>query len=375
MKGILLEKLVFLRNKGFLMLDLFSKSAKIPENPKNICLIKSERLGDAVLSLPTIKQIKKAFPSAKVTLITNAYTKKLFENEVYIDEIIDLNHSFLGNFRLLRKLRKQKFDIGVDLTYAKYLKQAFLLYLIKPSYRIGFDTGFRRFFFNLKILPKKGFVYELNRISELIPSFNENNESPPLRLQFNVLKTELIDQLFSLFNLKKNDLKIVIQPGVFNDDPGRLWSPKKYAQLADFLIKQFRAKIIFSGTKNHAPLINNIQSLMQNDSLNFVAKTNLLELADLLKRSNLLISSLTGVTHLAVALNKPTITICGSTPIERWVDKKNSNYIIIKKNLACGPCEMPNFKCDETKFKCIKDISVDDIINQLKKVLKVEKQN
>ena len=61
--------------------------------PKNILIVRTDRIGDLILTLPLAGLIKKQYPDSKVSFLVREYTKNIVSNHPYIDEVIVLKRS------------------------------------------------------------------------------------------------------------------------------------------------------------------------------------------------------------------------------------------------------------------------------------------
>ena len=94
------------------------------KQPKNILIIRTDRIGDVVLSLPMASIIKKHFPNCKVTFMLREYTKSLAENNPDIDEIILLKE-IKGEVAIrenIKQVKAKNFDVAIT---------------VHPSFRIA----------------------------------------------------------------------------------------------------------------------------------------------------------------------------------------------------------------------------------------------
>ncbi len=117
-------------------------------------VIRTDRIGDLVLSTPVLTAIKFHFPGSHITMMVSPYAADALENnpninQVILDDRINKYPGVKGFIRLVRKIRKGKFEVGILLKPT--FRLAFLLFLAGVKYRIG--TGFRLYqiFFNRKV--------------------------------------------------------------------------------------------------------------------------------------------------------------------------------------------------------------------------------
>jgi ADP-heptose:LPS heptosyltransferase len=141
------------------------------------------------------------------------------------------------------------------------------------------------------------------------------------------------------------------------------WGIDKYTELADVLIDRFKVKVILVGIQEDKQEGKKIESNIKKNLINLVGETTLLELAVLLKKSNLLISCDSGPVHLANALGLKTITLFGPTSSRRTGAYLVGN-IIVTKYKECAPCYKK--KCSD--LGCMKDIEVADIVREVEKL-------
>ena len=164
------------------------------------------------------------------------------------------------------------------------------------------------------------------------------------------------------------EMKVVIHAGA----PLLLkrWSSQKYVDLIKTLLRDYPAKIFLIGGKDEYELSNKIlEAVNDNRVINLTGKLTLAELAYLLKRSQLFIGNDSGPMHIASACGTKVIGLYGPTDPERF-GPYGGNCIALRMEDKCPPCAK-----DECKFKnyrCVDQISVDDVINVIKDLLNID---
>ncbi len=135
---------------------------------KNILVVQLGGIGDLVLTVPALKAIRTELRSAYIGLLLISRSSELLKGCAYFDEsfVLDTDDTKIRNlfnwrvllkfFKLIRELRKRKFDIMVNLenisTWKGSLKMFFLFMLVKARYTLGRDTEGKGYFFDLKLL-------------------------------------------------------------------------------------------------------------------------------------------------------------------------------------------------------------------------------
>ena len=119
------------------------KTVELKENEK-ILLVRTDRIGDLILSTPVAEVLKKKFPQAQIDFLVALYTAPIVQNNLFISEIIlDDNRSIKGFFKLVKIISEKKYQIGMVLHPT--LRLALLLFLAGVKYRIG--TAYRLYSF------------------------------------------------------------------------------------------------------------------------------------------------------------------------------------------------------------------------------------
>ena len=140
------------------------------------------------------------------------------------------------------------------------------------------------------------------------------------------------------------------------------WRPERYAKLADWLVAQKRAKIIFVGVDAEMPIIAEIQALMREKSFNIAGKTSLTQLASILHVCQLFIGNDSGPMHLAAAVGIPTIGLYGPGDPGRF-GPVGVQCQAIRRKPDCPPCL--GTTCRFGGEGCMSEIQVADVIQAI----------
>jgi lipopolysaccharide heptosyltransferase II len=350
----------------------FSVNKFKSKNPKKVLLIKFSGFGNIVLALPAIRAIRKKYPKSNIYFLTHSINKSIIEKDPAINKIITMDvdgtiKTLLNIFKLFINIRKENFDAVIDFEqFSRF--SALITFFSGAKTRVGFDTigQGRDNLYNLKV--------RYNNLQHTSKTFADIALS--LEAQINFLDRKIfitntdrknIDLLLKNNKILKNDLLVGIHPGCGSNNPKRKWPKENFAKLADFLIKDYNAKVFFTGSNAEVNLVKEVQALMRENSFNFAGKINLRELSELISRCKLFISSDTGPLHLASAMNVPVISFFGpNTPVLYGpLGKKN---LIFYKNFSCSPCTTNfNEKTSKCKhFKCITNIKFEEVKNKIK---------
>lgn len=331
---------------------------------KNILIVRTDRIGDVVLTLPLAAIIKKHYPDSKITYLLNEYTKPLAENNQFIDKVITLLTSN-GKFKILANAEylKNKFDTAI-IAFPSF-RIALILFFAGIKIRIG--TGYRwySFLFNRKIYDhrKTAEYHELEYNVRLLKKIGIEEPVSPTNAFFGLsISSHINDEVNKkLKNIGvNNDEKfIILHPGSGGsalDLP--LESMKKLITELSLLNK---FKILITGNEKEKKLC---QSLVVNkNTINAASLFSLSEMISVINRSYLLIANSTGPIHIAAALGKqvigfyPKVITCSE---ERWGPYTN-NKVIFKPDESCSGHTIE--QCREQN--CMASIKVEEVVKSV----------
>jgi lipopolysaccharide heptosyltransferase II len=143
----------------------------------------------------------------------------------------------------------------------------------------------------------------------------------------------------------------------------KLWSIAKFAKLADRLIAEHDARIVFTGSQSDREVIARIGSLMKHEATNLAGETNLKILAALYERTRVAVVTDTGPMHLAAAVGTPVVALFGPTAPWR-TGPSGSGHQVIRVGLECSPC----FKRQCPSIECMEKISVEQVLDGILKL-------
>lgn len=338
------------------------------EEPKNILIVRTDRIGDLILTLPLAGLIKKQYPNSKVSFLVRDYTKNIVSNHLHIDEVLVLkevngNVSVSDNINLIKQ---RNFDNCI-VVYPRF-QISLIIFLSGIKNRIG--TGYRwySFLFNKKVYEhrKNAERHELEYNVSLLEKLGIKNSVAESNVGYDLKVDES-----SLKNVTKVlvDEKLDLQKPIIIVHPGSGGSSvdlpiNKFADLVKMLDAD-NYQIILTGNKNEIELCEKIKS--SGKVKNMAGRFNLDELTALISKSVMFISNSTGPIHIAAALGKytvgfyPKIISCSK---ERWGPYTNKK-LVYEPQIDCKNCTRE--QCE--KLNCMDSIDISKVYNDIKNVL------
>jgi heptosyltransferase-2 len=344
---------------------------------KNILLIRTDRIGDVVLTTPAIKLLHQTYPKAKIFFLTREYTAPLLKHHPFLDDIIlykpeSDHHGLAGHLKLSRELVER----SIDLAFLFYPQAgiAFSLYRAGISHRVG--TGYRwfSFFLNQKKYEhrKYGKRHELEYNLSLIERYILKIPLPgDISFDFTTDKTL---KKIRLDTLQKYQIKkefIIVHPGSGGSAPNL--PAEKYVQIIDYLANQNSLDIILVGDLNEKELISKISAAVQVKCVKIMGDWNLETYMAVISGARYFISNSTGPLHIARAFNIPLLAFyCPAIPCapERWGPYNRLDHVITPPVNPCKTCNID--KCPHGN--CLDNISWDSIQGSLDQFLAGMKQ-
>jgi heptosyltransferase-2 len=330
-----------------------------------ILVVSVNWLGDAIMTTPAFKALKDRFPSSYLGVMAPERVKEVFEDNPYINEIIIFDQktrqkSLSSKLKFISYLRKRKFDT-VFLIQRSFTR-AFICYLAGIKTRIGYKRLKTNILLSDSILMPS---QKLHRQDFYLNLFEKQGIPVKERLPAFFIPRKIQDKVnVSLQSLRRNYSYLVgINPSA-NWDLKR-WAPERFSQLADRLIDQHKAGVIFIGSKKEQKLIDQVIVKMKEKAYDFCGRTTLKELGALIKNLDLFISNDSGPAHLSASLNVPTLVLFGPTSKEITSPKGEKSNIIQKE----VDCQLPCYNLNCRNNYCMQTIEVEEVAQKAKKIL------
>lgn len=352
----LLLREMYLRARGALI-KLLVKSGPVASADyklvRSILVIRTDRIGDVVVSLPAIKALKDIFPYAEISVLARESNAAILANLPFIAKVIPYV-SFRRSIPVIRQLR---FDMAVDLVMDYSLKTAAIAFAGGAGVRAGFDIASRGRFFNIPVTPdvreKNMSEHVLDIVRSVASVYKQEAAStwdtvPHIKVPEKAMASA--EYILKINGIKKNDLILSFHPGGYF--PSQRWIPEYFAELADRLREDYDAMILMIGGPEDEELIRKISSMMAVSPACIVGRP-LDAVAALLASSRLLICNNSGLLHLAAAVGTPTVSTMGPTVPYLW-RPAGARHKVVRHELDCSPCG----KAFCRDHECMKRISV-----------------
>ncbi|MCG2714337.1 MAG: lipopolysaccharide heptosyltransferase II [Candidatus Omnitrophica bacterium] len=341
---------------------------------QRILIVRTDRIGDVVLSTPVIKALRQRYPQAYISMMVAPYALEIIEGNPYLDEVIvydkgGLHKSWLRSLKFASRLKKKKFDLAVILHPTNRVH--LLTFLAGIPKRLGYNRKLG-FLLNEKKEHKKqeGLKHEAEYNLELLKDLGITGRHTELYIPIKAESEKWVNDLFKSFGIRQSDKLLAINPGA--SCPSKLWPLERFAEVALKLARAHNLKILVLAGPKDMLLADKIalRQELKGKVINLAGRSSISQLASILKRCVLFISNDSGPVHIASAVGTPVISIFGRSQPglspKRWGPLgKRDRYL--HKEVGCIQCLAHN--CQK-EFACLKAISVEDVVLAAESTLK-----
>ncbi len=333
-----------------------------------ILIIEVNWLGDVLFSTPAIRALRRKFPESYISCLIVPRVKEVLENNPHINELIindeeGLHKGFFGALRLAGELSKRRFDLAVF--FHRSFTRAMIAYLSGIPRRVGYRTGKRWFLLTDSVgMPKKDSAHRVDYYLGITRPLDCRVSDRSYEFFTDGKDEKYVEDFLRKEKVSPDDFTVCLNPGG-NWEPKR-WPKGNFSQLADRLIAEYRAKVIFTGSPNDTGIISEITRQMKYEPISAAGVTNLKQSACLFKKANLVISGDSGPLHIAAAVGANVIGLFGPTSPSITGPIGKGRIKVIHKDTGCV---VPCYDKDCDNNRCMHKIAVDDVMSEIKNFL------
>jgi heptosyltransferase-2 len=333
---------------------------------KKIVIRAPNWIGDSILALPALNNLKRNFPESELWIAANEWVKDFFRMMDLFEGVIPLlEQNSLNNLHLTaRRLREFSFDLGILLTNS--FGSALLFYLAKIPQRWGYKKDGRSLLLTKRVSAQNqgSHRHQAQYYLDLLSGLGLKNYSTEMKILLNNEELAKTKEWLKSQNIDTQKPLVVLNPGA-SYGPAKMWPASKYSELASLLQEKNDAQILVVGTEAEISLAERVAAEMSEKPFILSGKTDLSRLAAVISCSNLFISNDSGPMHLANALNIPVIALFGPTEPLR-TGPYQEPYILFHKGAPCWPC---SYRVCPFDHRCMMSITAPEVSEACQKFL------
>ena len=316
-----------------------------------VLIVRFSSIGDIVLTTPVVRCLKQQIDNIEIHYLTKNNFISVIENNPYIDKI----HTIGNDLKNLTPLLKQeKFDLIIDLHHnVRTLRLKYVLGIKSVSFN---KLNWKKFLittFKINTLPKQHIVDRYLETINFLGVFNDNKG-----LDYFISNKDEVEL--------ESILPVHFLNGYYALVIGGSYFTKQIPlnKLKEICVKSTLPLVLLGGNED-AITAETLQKMFPTQTVNMCGKMRLNQSASIIEQSKKVITSDTGLMHIAAAYKKDIISIWGNTIPEFGMGPYmagNHSQTIEVKNLSCRPCSKLGFKkCPKGHFKCMNAINVNTI--------------
>ena len=312
-------------------------------------------IGDAVMSIPALRELRRIFPDDHITLHTRSWADGLFQDATFIDEIVSYDRSrwryrdILDNSKFLKR---DEYDLAVVLPNS--FESAVTAFLSKIPRRIGYNKDARGLLLTDPIaVPEwKGRRHEAYYYLNLVQNVER------LLLHRETVGRSELDGSLEVSEVRRADARrLLSENGVDVSRPiavlgvgsansrAKRWHAENYAKLAELISNNTGQNVVLVGSKDEEDAAVEVEAYSTASLVNLAGKTDLATAAAVLAESDLMISNDMGLAHLAPAVGTKTFVLFGPTNPET-TRPFAPNAAVLREPVDCSPCMLRDCPID-----------------------------
>ena len=284
----------------------------------SVCILRLSSIGDITHILPIIATIKNAYPDADITWIIGKTEYQLVKNIDYINFLVVDKNKAIDSLVTMNKLcGRQIFDVVLHMQ--KSLRSKFIGKLLRGRININYSDI------------EKENVHVLDHFFSFLEKININKRV----IKWDTKK--LLNKSSSNIEKRLEDISKFISINPFTSERinnYREWNYSNYVYITEYLKNKYSIHTIFIGKTSNKNKESFEKLFSNNDSLNFINSTSLIETLYILKKSLFYIGPDSGTLHMANMFNIPIIGLYATSNPDRTGPYKNQKFNVNKYNQA-----------------------------------------
>ncbi len=315
---------------------------------REVLVLRLDRIGDVVMSLPALAELRAALPHARIRLAVGAWSEGIARSAP-VDEILVWSAPWVGrpsegamSFASLagaaRALRTTSLDLAIDLQGD--VRASILMSLSGARARVGYaNTGGGYLLTHVIALDETITWVEQNRravagaIGASPPVAHDPLTEADRRFAEDLLRNLHLEERRPLVGLHPSGGRLVKQ-----------WDVAGWAEVALRLQKDFGATLLVTGSEADRPLADALAKALPTKPIDLTGRLGVRETLAVIARLDLFLSPDTGPMHMACAVKTPSVSVFGPSDPGRYFSggsgASGTRHVVIRAELWCSPCNL-----------------------------------
>jgi lipopolysaccharide heptosyltransferase II len=332
--------------------------------PNTILVIEYWNLGDLAILVPFLRNLRRTFPRARISLLVNATLPRFLEDQGIVDEFLPVrvpwaqhfhrwkkynpfSHDWISFARTLLSLRRRGFDWAFS--GRMDVRDNFILWLSGARRRIGYGVGGGAFFLTDRVRPNLSRPHRADIWLNLLEALGEPSDQVLDGLRLTGAELAFAQSFLTERGIPSGAVLVGIHPGA--PVATRRWGCERFTEVAKRLVNGTEVHVLWFSEPG------NPYQLPPLERCHPVSFSLRLFLA-VLSRCSLFICNDSGPLHLANLLGIPVVAIFGPQRPESFGPRGAQDLVVIRSEFSCRPC----FDyCIFDQPYCLRTISTDEV--------------
>ncbi len=383
--------------------QLLKGMPSLPKDDGPILLIQLGDIGDAVLTLPAIGVLGRAFPKRSLVVCVREHARELMEDCPFVHHVLSVNkkrrkvpEELAYQLQFLRDLRKHRCTLAIELRTGT--RGAVIALLSGAHTRIARYANSRgprtenrgqkaacrrpssvirrllsvngtlwrnRLFTHLVRPTRENIQYAAQHNLNIMAPFGLTEKDPKPHISVPHGRHEKAETIFRKAQIPRDKPLVAVHP--FSLWKYKEWRLSEMAALLDRVRTEYHCNFVITGTPNERTRAKDLIGICNRKPYNLAGGTSIGELPAILEACSLFIGVDTAALHIAAAVGTPTVGLFGPSSWTNWAPR-GRNHLVVKKDLPCQPCSRKGCEGSE-KSRCLDELTVQEIHTMMKRIL------
>lgn len=355
-----------------------------PDRLREVLVLRLDRIGDVIMSLPALADLRAALPRARIRLAVGRWSAEIARSAP-VDEVLVWSAPWAGRAaegvqglgELARKatgLRMSRPDLALDLQGD--VRALLLMRLSGAAIRVGYaNTGGASLLTHVVELDETVSWVEQNRRAVALAV---GARAPAPRLDpLGAADRAFAQRLLTSLDLDGRRPLVGLHPS--GGRAVKQWDVARWSTVAARLQRDFGATVLVTGSQADEPLTRALARGLERPAVDLAGRLSVREMLALVGALDLFLSPDTGPMHMACAVGTPSVSVFGPSDPVRYFsggdERSGGRHVVVRAELWCAPCNLirkPPAECTGPEPpECLRLVTVEAVYREAARLLTV----
>jgi ADP-heptose:LPS heptosyltransferase len=358
---------------------VFRRSGTTP--PRRILCLRLERIGDLLMILPALAELRALAPDAAIDLVVGSWNADIAAAIPSVTSVETLDAAWLargasglspvGIAAHATRWRSRRYDLGIN--FEPDIRSNVALAAAGAARTAGFRSGGGGPLLDLALdYDARG--HTVDNAVRLVRAAIQGVVAAPVEARLRIPETARAAAASLLARLG-GGLKVGIH--VSGGREVKQWPEARFRDVAEHLVRERCAGIVLTGAPADRAQVDLVRAPLPPDRVvDLSAGADLLTVAAVIQQLDLFVTGDTGPMHLAQAVGTPIVAVFGPSDPRRYAPR-GPHDVVVRIDLPCSPCNrirLPPARCTGHTPDCLAGIgtpqvivAIDDVLRELRR--------